>query len=248
MSSPQLTGSECISPSSAAMAKRSAAEASEKVREAVVTNMNELDMEKFSVKQRGKEGDLPFFYASYDHRQLVLKLQSDKWFRLPFPIDAYDEASKALYVSVEVDTDVATVTQKVEDVIKAQVMTALPKAEWKDSVRQNGAYDPVFKTKLFIKALTETQLSNCTVREFGKAPMRNLTGEALMPLLKANRGFQNAKVKLGVALAKVYIMHGKRGEIIAGVTWRITNMMADLEENVATTYTDIFADEEFPAQ
>jgi hypothetical protein len=230
------------------MAKRSAAEASEKVREAVVTNMDELDMEKFSVKQRGKEGDLPFFYTSYDHRQLVLKLPSDKWFRVPFPIDAYDEVSKALFVSVEVDTEVAAVIQKVEDVIKAQVLTLVPKAEWKDSVRQNGAYDPVFKTKLVIKALRETQLSNCTVREFGKAPVRNISGEALMPLLKANRGFQNAKVKLGVALAKVYVMHGKYGEVIAGANWRITNMMADLEENVATTYADIFADDEFPAQ
>jgi hypothetical protein len=43
-------------------------------------------------------------------------------------------------------------------------------------------------------------------------------------------------------------MHGKCGEVIAGANWRITNMMADLEENVVTTYADIFADEEFPAQ
>ena len=85
------------------------------------------------------------------------------------------------------------------------------------------------------------------------APSANLArcrcDAALTPLLRANRGFVDANVKLGVALFKVWTMKDKQtGEIIAGATWRITNLMADLAENVKMAYPDIFADEDFPEQ
>ncbi len=235
------------------MAKRSADVAAEKVKEAVVIPVEEVDLAKFSVKQRGKDNDKPFFYASYDHQQMVLNLTTEKWFRIAFAIERDperpDQKMHSFNVSVEVDAEVANAIQKIEDVAKEIVLAAIPKAKWMDSVRQSGSYDPVFRAKLVVKAQNEAHLSACTVREFGKAPVRGIVGDqVLVPLLQANKGFADAKVKLGVALASVYTMNGKFDECIAGVTWRITNLMADLAENTSRTYPDIFANEEFPAQ
>lgn len=234
------------------MTKRSAAAAAESVKEFVVTPVEAIDMEKFSVKQRGRDKEIPFFYASYDHHQLVLNLTTDKWFGIAFGIDTVqeklDEKTVSLNVSVQVDADVAAAIQKLENVAKEQVVTAIPNVEWKDSVRQPGLFDPIFKAKLVVKAQNDAHLSTCTVREFGQPPVRGITGEAaLTPLLKANRGFVNAKVKLGVALYKIWTMKDKNGQMLAGMTWRITNLMADLPESVVMQYPDIFANEEFPA-
>jgi hypothetical protein len=242
-----------LSSAAEAMTKRSAAAAGETVKEFVVTPVEEISMDKFSVKQRGRDGDAPFFYASYDHRQLVLNLTNNKWFRIAYSIDSVgeklDEKTQSLNVTVAVDTGVAAAIQKVESAIKEHVLAVIPKVQWKDSIRPMEHYDPLFRTKLVVKAANEAQLSVCTIREFGKAPMRGIVGDALTPLLKTNRGFVEANVKLGVALFKVWTMKDKQtGEILAGATWRITNLMADLAENVKMTYPDIFADEDFPEQ
>ena len=240
------------SPSSA-MAKRSAADASESVsvKEIPVRLIDEIDMEKFSVKQRGKKDEVPFFYASYDHSQLVINLTPKKWLRIPFAIEnAYaqvDGKTQSLPVSVEVDADIANVIQELEAVVKAQVMAAVPGVNWNDSVRISGQYEPVFKAKLMLKADHERQLSMCTVRPFGKSPVKGVVGEeALKPLLKAHRGFRDAKVKLAVALHNIWFMKDKNDKQMAGVTWRVTNMMADLPELTVHSYQDIFADEAFP--
>ena len=236
------------------MTKRSADAAAESVKEFVVTPVEEIDMVKFSVKQRGRDGDAPFFYASYDHRQLVLNLTNKKWFRIAFSIDSagekLDDKTQSMNVAVAVDRDVAATIQRVETAIKEHILTVSPKAQWKDSVRAMDHYDPLFRMKLVVKAANEAHLSVCTVREFGKVPVRGIVGDAaLTPLLRANRGFVDANVKLGVALFKVWTMKDKQtGEIIAGATWRITNLMADLAENVKMAYPDIFADEDFPEQ
>ena len=249
----QCSDPECVSPS-AAMTKRVAAAAGETVKEFVVTPVEEVDMEKFSVKQRGRDGEAPCFYASYDHRQLVLNLTTKKWFRVAFPIDSagekLDDKTQSLNVAVVVDRDVASTIQTVEATIKERLLSVCPKAQWKDSIRSMDHFDPIFRMKLVVKAANEAHLSVCTVREFGKAPVRGIVSEAaLTPLLRANRGFVDANVKLGVALFKVWTMKDKQtGEIIGGATWRITNMMADLAENVKMAYPDIFAEEDFPEQ
>jgi hypothetical protein len=235
------------------MSKRSASDASEavNVKEIVTRSIDEIDMDKFSVKQRGKKDDIPFFYASYDHSQLVLNLTPKKWMRIAFAIEtAYavlDGKTQTLPVSVEVDADIAKVIQDLEAVVKTQVLAAVPKIQWNDSVRQTGQYEPVFKAKLMLKAENEKHLSLCTVRPFGKPAVRGIVGDdALKPLLKAHRGFRDAKVKLAVALHKVWFMTDKDGKQMAGVTWRITNLMADLPELTTYSYEDVFANEEFP--
>ena len=92
------------SPSSA-MAKRSAADASESVnvKEIPVRLIDEIDMEKFSVKQRGKKDDVPFFYASYDHSQLVINLTPKKWLRIPFAIENAYQRWEPIEIPVGVD-------------------------------------------------------------------------------------------------------------------------------------------------
>ena len=68
----------------------------------------------------------------------------------------------------------------------------------------------------------------------------------MKPLLKAHRGFRDAKAKLAVALHNIWLMKDKDGKKTAGVTWRVTNLMADLPEATVYTYEDVFANEEFP--
>ena len=249
-----FANSDSYTPSpSAAMSKRSAAEASEAVtvKEIVTRSIDEIDIANFSVKQRGKKDDVPFFYASYDHSQLVVNLTPKKWLRLPFAIEnAYaqvDGKTQSLPVSVEVDSDIYTVIQDLEAVAKAQVLAVLPGINWNDSVHIKGQYEPYFKAKLILKAENEKHLSLCTVRPFGKQAVRGVVGEeALKPLLKEHRGFREAKVKLAVAFHNIWIMKDKDGKQMAGVTWRVTNLMADLPEQTVYAYQDVFANEEFP--
>jgi len=237
------------------MSKRSAADAAEpvNVKEIAVRLIDEIDLAKFSVKQRGKQDDFPFFYASYDHSQLVVNLTAKKeqWLRIPFAIvNQYAQLegkTQTLPVSVEVDADIAKVIQDLETVVKDQVLAVVPDFKWKDSVTQSGPYDPIFKAKLMLKAENEKHLSLCTVRPFGQPAVRGIVGEeALKPLLKAHRGFRDAKAKLAVALHNIWLMKDKDGKKTAGVTWRVTNLMADLPEATVYTYEDVFANEEFP--
>jgi len=237
------------------MSKRSAADAAEpvNVKEIAVRLIDEIDLAKFSVKQRGKQDDFPFFYASYDHSQLVVNLTAKKeqWLRIPFAIvNQYAQLegkTQTLPVSVEVDADTAKVLLDLDAVAKAQVLAAVPGATWVDAVRQSGQYEPVFKPKLVLKSDNQKHLSLCAVRPFGKPAIRGVVGEeALKPLLKAHRGFREAKVKMAVALNKIWIMQDKLGKVTAGVSWRVTNMMADLPEETVYEFQDVFADELFP--
>lgn len=253
-----FASSESDAPSpSTAMAKRSAADAAEavNVKQIVTRAIDEIDMAKFSVKQRGKKDEFPFFYASYDHSQLVVNLTATKWLRIPFAIEnlfAIAEGrtggkTETLNISVEVDADIAKVIQDLETVAKNQVLAVAPDFKWKDSVTQSGPYEPVFKAKLFLKAENDKHLSLCTVRPFGQPAIRGVAGdEAVKPLLKAHRGFRDAKAKLAVAFHNIWLMKDKDGKKTAGVTWRVTNLMADLPEATVYTYEDVFADEAFP--
>ena len=146
------------------MGKRSAADAAEavNVKQIVTRSIDEIDMEKFSVKQRGKKDEFPFFYASYDHSQLVVNLTAKKWLRIPFAIEnnyTQDGKTQSLPISVEVDADIAKVIQDLETVVKDQVLAVVPDFKWKDSVTQSGPYDPIFKAKLMLKAENEKHLS-----------------------------------------------------------------------------------------
>ena len=237
------------------MSKRSAADAAESVnvKEIEVRLIDEIDVAKFSVKQRGKQDNFPFFYASYDHSQLVVNLtaKKEKWLRIPFAIEnqyaQLDGKTQTLPVSVEVDADISKVLLALDAVAKAQVLAELPGATWVETVRQSGEYKPVFKPKLMLKCDNEKHLSLCAVRPFGKPAIRGVVGEeALKPLLKAHRGFREAKVKLAVALNKIWIMRDDKGFLKAGVSWRVTNMMADLPEETVYEFKDVFADELFP--
>ena len=249
-----FANSESDAPSpSAAMSKRSAADAAESVnvKEIEVRLLDEIDVAKFSVKQRGKQDDFPFFYASYDHSQLVVNLTAKKWLRIPFAIEnqyaQLDGKTQTLPVSVEVDADIAKVLVALDAVAKAQVLAVLPGAIWVDAVRQSGEYEPVFKPKLMLKCDNHKHLSLCAVRPFGKPAIRGVVGEeALKPLLKEHRGFREAKAKMAVALNKIWIMRDELGKKTAGVSWRVTNMMADLPEETVYEFKDVFAEELFP--
>ena len=251
-----FANSESDAPSpSAAMSERSAADAAESVnvKEIEVRLIDEIDVAKFSVKQRGKQDNFPFFYASYDHSQLVINLtaKKEKWLRIPYAIEnqyaQLDGKTQTLPVSVEVDADIAKVLLAMEAVAKAQVLAAVPGATWNDAVRQSGEYEPVFKPKLMLKCDNHKHLSLCAVKPFGKPAIRGVVGEeALKPLLKDYRGFREAKVKLAVALNNIWIMRNDKGFLTAGMSWRVTNMMADLPEATVYEFKDVFADELFP--
>lgn len=239
------------------MGKRSAADAAEavNVKQIVTRAIDEIDMEKFSVKQRGKQDEFPFFYASYDHSQLVVNLTATKWLRLPYAIEnrfAIAEGrtggkTETLNISVEVDADIAKVIHDLETVAKNEVHAVAPDFTWKFSVTQLAPYEPIFKGKLFLRAENDKHLSLCTVRPFGQPAIRGVVGEeAVKPLLKAHRGFRDAKAKLAVALHKIWLMKDKDGNKTAGATWRVTNLMADLPEATVYAYEDVFANEEFP--
>ena len=242
-------------PSFEAMAKRSAAAATEatSVKEMAVHSYADIDVEKFSVKQRGRKGDDPFFYASYDHSQLVVNLTPKNWMRIPFAIDTLREQEEgkmqAIVLSVEISDEVSKVIQARESVAKEQVAAVVPGVAWHSSVHiSDNKYADRFKAKIVIKSDNEKHLSVCTARPFGKQPVKGVGEELLIPLLKENRGFRDAKVKLAVALHRVWTMKDKFGKQMAGVTWRVTHFMADLPEQTSFCYQDVFADEAFDEQ
>ena len=250
-------GSPC---SSTAMAKRSATscEESVKLKEFVVRPYTEVDLAQFSVKQRGtqKNGD-PFFTASYDHSQLVINLTPKSWLRIPFAIE--DKFSKeasgefeTLSVNVEVDDDLAKVISGIECVAKRFVESVKPGMLWRESVKSSPEHGQRFASKLVLKAGNNKHLTMCTVRPFGREVVKGAGSDFITPLLEASRGFRNAKVKMAVALHSVWIMKTttKDNELqqTAGINWRITNIMADVPEQVEFVYQDIFANEVFEDQ
>ena len=248
------TNSDLDTPSpSRAMAKRSAATANEPVitKEFVVRTYSEIDTTLFSVKQRGslKNGD-PFFQASYDHSHLVINLTPENWLHLPFSIDTKDRYAMdgkgdlhTFTTNVEVTPDIAKVITDIEAIVEEQVKATIPGVEWHNSVRKSGEHGERFAAKLVSKADDDKHNTLCTVRLFGKQPVKGAGPDFLTPLLEANRGFRNAKVKVAVAFHKVWVMTDKYGKKSAGVNWRITNFVADVPEQVQFVYQDIFANE-----
>ena len=251
------------------MTKRSAAASAETVKEFVVRTFEELDIANFAVTQRvkqKKDDKTPeFFHASYDHQKLVINLTPGKsWFKLPWAIQAqmyFDqqeaetpkvqnatakvlkEKEETLKVQVEIGEAVSKVLKALEDVVQTKVQAAIPDVKWISSVKTLDGGD-LFTAKLVLTAPDERRLTHCTVRPFKKDVVKVAGKELLEPLLQAHRGFAKSKLKMVVTLHNVWLMEDKQmpGKRIAGVSWRVTNLVADLPEQVEYVFQDVFKD------
>lgn len=248
-------------PGSPVMTKRSATAASETVKEFVVHSFDEIDVSKLSVKQRGtQKNEKPYFNVSYDHHKLLINLApKKKWQHIPFAIEGSKYAkqeegnTETVRVQVTLDSDVTKVIKLISDTVKAEVASKFPDVKWCDSVKSNESGD-LFAAKLVLKAPDEKNLTLCTVRPFKQEVVKAAGKDAVGPLLEANRGFAKSKVKLVVTLHGVWFMKesetdsgpkGKTDTSMAGLTWRISNLVADLPEQVKYVYQDVFGDVNF---
>ena len=203
--------------SHSAMTKRSAAAASETVKEFVVRTFDELDMTNFAVTQRGQsKDDRHVFSTSYDHQKLVMNLTPGKpWLKLAWPIQTSTYAQKeegnteTLRVQVEVGEAMAKVILELEEAVKLKVEAAIPDVKWLSSVKTLEGRD-VFTAKLVWKAPNEKHLTHCIVRPFQKEVVKVVGKELLEPLLVAQKSFARSKLKMVVALHSVWTMEDKQ--------------------------------------
>ena len=244
------------------MTKRSAAAASEIVKEFPVHAVDELDISKFVVKQRGEpKNGKPFFTTSYDGQRLSINLApKKKWLYLPYAIEnstyaAKEEGGKTetLRVQVVLDDEASNVLIQIGQAVKEQVLKQAPDVKWFDAVKFTDQGN-IFTGKLVLKASNEKDLTLCTVRPFKQEVVKATGKEILGPLLEANRGFAKSKVKVSISLHAVWFMKwseskdwvpGPKDGLNAGLTWRITNLMADVPEQTKYVHQDVFADVEF---
>ena len=255
------------------MTKRSAAAASEAVKEFTTRTFDELDMSKFEVKQRGKPDETSEFSTSYDHQKLVVNLTPGKsWLKLPWAMQAQmyfepDESEKdkpsrakaskkepdeCLKAQVEIGEDVSQVLKDLEAAVHEKVKVAVPNVSWLSSVKTLEGGDNLFTTKLVLKCDDQKRLTNCIVRPFKQEAVKVAGKDLLKPLLDAHKSFARSKVKLVVTPHYVYVMKDKPkfGEgsessskkWIAGISWRITNLVADLPEQQEYVFQDVFKD------
>lgn len=241
------------------MTKRSAAAASEVVKEFPVYAVDEIDVAKFSVKQRGdQKNGKPFFTTSYDGQKLSLNLTpKKKWLHLPYAIESSNYVAKeeggkteTLRIQVVLDDDATNVLVQIGQVAKEQVMKDMPDVKWFDAVKFTDQGN-LFTGKLVLKASDEKDLTLCTVRPFKQELVKATGREVLGPLLEANRGLAKSKVKVSVSLHAVWFMKwsemkdwvpGSKDGLNAGLTWRITNLVADVPEQTKYVHQDVFAD------
>ena len=248
-------------PQSPAMTKRSAEAAAETVKEFVVHSFDTIDINKLSVKQRGaQKNEKPYFNVSYDHHRLLINLApKKKWQYIPFAIEGSKYAKKeegnteTVRVQVTLDNDVTKVIKLISDAVKAEVVAKFPDVKWFDSMKQLDSGE-LFTAKLVLKAPDEKNLTLCTVRPFKQDVIKAAGKDVVGPLLEANRGFAKSKVKLVVTLHGVWFMKesetesgpkGKTDTMMAGITWRISNLVADLPEQVKYVYQDVFGNVNF---
>ena len=259
--------------SHSAMTKRSAAAASEAVKEFTTRTFDELDMSKFEVKQRGKPDETSEFSTSYDHQKLVVNLTPGKsWLKLPWAMQAQmyfepDESEKdkpsrakaskkepdeCLKAQVEIGEDVSQVLKALEAAVHEKVKVAVPNVSWISSVKTLEGGDNLFTAKLVLKCDDQKRLTTCIVRPFKQEAVKVAGKDLLKPLLDAHKSFARSKVKLVVTPHYVYVMKDKPkfGEgsessskkWIAGISWRITNLVADLPEQQEYVFQDVFKD------
>ena len=239
------------------MTKRSAAAASETVKEFPVHAYEELDLTKFLVKQRGEQKNgKPSFNASYDGQKLSVNLTpKTKWLHLPYAVDSSKYAkeegdTETLRVQVTVDDEVAKVLVEIGEAAKKQVRAQIPNVEWFDSVKYTDN-DALFTAKLVLKSPDEKNLTLCTVRPYKQDVVKATGKDILGPLLDANRGLAKSKVKVSVSLHTVWFMKSSEKKdwikspndpLLAGLTWRITNLVADVPEQTRYVHQDVFKD------
>ena len=243
---------------SPAMTKRSAEAAAETAKEFVVHSFDEIDVSKLSVKQRGtQKNEKPVFNTSYDHHKLVINLTpKKKWQYIPFAIESSKYARKeegnteTVRVQVSLDGDVTKVIKLISETVTAEVAAKFPDVKWFDSVKSNESGE-LFTAKLVLKAPDEKNLTLCTVRPFKQDVVKAAGKDVVGPLLETNRGFGKSKVKLVVSLRGVWFMKesetesgpkGSEDSLMAGLTWRITDLVADLPEQTKFVFQDVFAD------
>ena len=249
---------QCDSPPSPAMSKRSAESSAETVKEFAVQSIDEIDIAQLLVKPRGlqKSGKMAFS-ASYANSKLLVNLTpKKKWLLLPFSIESSRFAKKeegnteTVRVQVSLDDEVAKVLRKIGDHVRDQVAAHVPDLKWCDSVKCT-EHGELFTGKVVLKAPDDKNLTACTVRPFKKEVIKAMGKEALGPLLEANRGFAKSKVKLVVALHAIWFMKesetdnwvkGSKDSTMAGITWRVTNLVADVPEQTRYVFQDVFED------
>lgn len=251
------------SPRSLAM-KRSADASSESVKEFAVHSFDEVDLSKLSVTQRAdQKNGKPFFNASYDNQRFIVNLApKKKWLQIPYAIESSKYAreegnTETVRVQVALDDEVADVMKRVGDRVKEQVLAKMPDVKWYDSVK-SAETGHILTAKMVLKAPDEKNLTLCTVRPFKQEVVKAAGKEVLGPLLEANRGFARSRAKVVVSLHGVWFMKesdtdswvkkgtGKTGnELMAGITWRVVNLMADLPEQTKYVFQDVFANVSF---
>jgi hypothetical protein len=146
-------------------------------------------------------------------------------------------------VQVEIGQPVSKVLKALEDMVQTKVQAAIPDVKWIPSVKALEGGD-LFTAKLVLHSPDEKRLTHCIVRPFKKDVVKVAGKELLEPLLRAHRGFAKSKLKMVVALHNVWVMDDSErpGKLIAGVSWRVTNLVADLPDQVEYVFQDVFKD------
>jgi hypothetical protein len=182
-----------------------------------------------------------------------------KWQYIPFAIENSKYTRKeegnteTVRVQVSLDGEVTKVIKLISDSVRAEVVDKFTDVKWFDSTMSNESGE-LFTAKLVLKAPDEKNLTLCTVRPFKQAVIKAAGKDILGPLLEANRGFAKSNIKLVVSLHGVWFMtesetesgsKGSKDTLMAGLTWRITNLVADLPEQTKYVFQDVFADVNF---
>jgi hypothetical protein len=217
------------------MAKRTASEAAE-VKEYTITPVDEFDISKLEVVVRPEKKDgSKTVLCLYNKEKLVLMMTPGKtWssmvYRVSTPFGGTDPAAayEAYSTSIAVDDRIVSVLKQIDakviEACKDQVDPDCSKF-WQHSAKPHEAPN-MFCPKLVLRAANEDQLTACKVRSIGEKGLVDARGkEQIEALLAANSWLTGAKVKYAVSLHNVWVQKDA-----LGITWRLTNLVADCKE------------------
>jgi hypothetical protein len=232
--------------------KRSAEDATAPVQHEVpVYPCSNVDASLLVVKERGKSKNGPIIGVSYNSNRLALNLTAGKeWLTTPFGMERNSMFAKesaevefdSLPFSIELpdSSDAQRAIEALDASAKEQLQKFMPNVQWHPSIRKTEGYPDRLNPKVVLRT---TNMRDCTtfhVRPHGREIVKGSGADFIEPLLKANRNFRQAKVKLVIALHKIWVNGGK-----AGIVWRVVTMVADLPQQQEIVYEEVFGDDVF---
>ena len=202
------------------------------------------DMSLVTLKERKYNGTA-FLVVKYDAKSVFVNLapEDDDWMSIPmgFRVDDRNQEAvvKPIKVSIVLGAEALDVVRVLEAKIKEEVLKIHPNREWNSSL-----YNELLTVDIGLGTKGEGSGETTFMIRVPDtdAPLQGYGVNFLQPVLDSHFCMQHATVKAAVSLSKVFLSKNNK----AGINWRATAMMVDVQPRVKNVWPSTFKATAFP--